>query len=101
MNNLQLLAEIRARYDHHESKLYLKEKYKNSLTFANQGGMWTVTSEFIAFLRTTSTETVILCDNYNNPIEVSVKDLLTQAQSIYDSVMTSWLQEYSTLTKKR
>lgn len=100
MDTKKLITEAKARFSHHESKLYLTEKYTNKLTFANQGGMWTASPEFIGFLRTSKNQ-VILQDNYNIPVKVTSKELCNAMEDLYNSVMEEWLKEYSELKTKR
>lgn len=100
MDTKKLITEAKARFSHHESKIYLTEKYSNRLTFANQGGMWTVSPEFIGFLRTAKNQ-VILKDDYNIPIKINSKELCNAMEDLYNTVMEEWLKEYTELKNKR
>lgn len=100
MDTQKLITEAKARFKHHENKIYLQEKYGNSLTIVSQGGMWTITPEFLGFLAS-SPETVILKDNYGNPIRVETKKLYSEAVQIYNTTMEAWLQEYNNLKNLR
>jgi hypothetical protein len=95
-----LITQAKARFKHQEAKLYLKEKYSNRLTLVSQNGLWSVTPEFLATLRS-SPETVVLIDQYDNPVKVDTYELLAVAEELYNTVMNSWLQEWSELEKTR
>lgn len=100
MNTQKLIQEAKARFKHHESKLYLAEKYKNMLTFAHSGGLWTATPELITFL-TVSPEQITLKDDFGIPIRVTSKDLLEHCWKVYTQTMDEWLQEYNNLQNLR
>lgn len=99
MSTKILVAEARARFNHVESKQYLKEKYTNLLTIAYAGGMWTVDRTLISFLDSAVSD--IMIDIYGNPIRVNRQEFLELAQSKYNEVMSAWLTEYETLPGKR
>lgn len=103
MSTKILVAEARARFNHAESKLYLREKYTNKLNISHAGGMWFINIELINFLRESSSgeATEILVDKFNNPIEVDRKEFLELATRIYNDNMAEWLREYNELSKKR
>lgn len=100
MNTQQLVNEAKTRFKHQESKLYLEEKYTSQLTFSNQGGSWTASPELISFL-TQSDSSVILLDNFKNPIKVDTKSLLEKMKSIYDTIMQEWYDEFEKLRGNR
>lgn len=101
MDSLNLIQEVKARFKHQESKIYLEEKYQNSLSFANQGGLWTASIELLTFLRTSTTDTVVILDNYNNPVRVEVAELRDAVEQVYEEVMSQWHTEYTELQKNR
>lgn len=100
MDTAILLSEIKARFNHNSAKDYLKDKYESKLVFADQGGLWKASIELLSFLRT-STPTTVLVDTYNNPVKVDTTQLLKKAESIYDSAMTQWADEWKELESKR
>lgn len=100
MDTIDLIKQAKARFNHLESKIYLQEKYKNKLTFPCQGGMWTATKEFIAFLGQCNGE-VVIEDVFGNPVKVDASTLLTQSWEIYNTVMGEWLNEYNGLSGYR
>lgn len=95
-----LLKEAKARFSHESAKQYLTEKYKNQLTIVNQGGMWKVSLELIGFLKN-APETVVLLDIYDNPLRINSKELLSNAENIFYTVMNNWHDEWSMLSKNR
>lgn len=101
MDTTALIREAKARFQHQESKQYLKEKYTNSLNFVNQGGFWTASVELIAFLRTSELAQVVLIDNYQKPIMVQVPELLSVAEETYTTVTEQWYTEFSELKTNR
>jgi hypothetical protein len=101
MNTDELIKESKAKFDHNLAKHYLKEKYQSKLIFADQGGLWKATPDFLSFLSSlTLIETVIL-DLHENPIKVNKESLSIKAHSIYHNVMTEWHEEWTELRKKR
>jgi len=96
MNTQQLVNDAKIRFKHQESKLYLEEKYSSQLTFSTQGGSWTATPELISFLKH-STSTIILLDNFKNPIKVDTVILLEKMEQVYSNVMQLWHEEFTKL----
>ena len=103
MSTKILVENIKQRFNHNESKLYLKEKYTNKLSTVHAGGMWTITPALIAFLRepTNDTEHEILVDSYGNPIKVNRQEFLAIAVATYNTVLTEWHLEYLELKDRR
>lgn len=85
------LATVRRQRDRQVSQDY----YLEQLNFEHNGYPWTADVALIAYLRTATTDTVVILDNYNRPRQVDVKSLLTVAQQIHDSVMAEWLAQDS------
>lgn len=103
MSTKVLVDNIRYRFDHGESKLYLKEKYTNKLAIAHAGGMWQITPALLAFLAhpTNDTSHEIMIDMYGNPVKVDRAEFLALANATYNEVMSQWHEEYTTLQAKR
>lgn len=101
MDAKNLIKESKARFDLHSQKKQLKEKYQSKLLFAEQGGLWEASPEFIGNLSSLNDETVILVDKYENPIKVNREELLIKANQIYTDVMSKWHEEYQLLESKR
>jgi hypothetical protein len=97
----KLLSETKARFEHNLAKSYLKEKYQNSLIFADQGGLWKASPELLSLLETSSAETVILIDTYDNPVKVNRDSLLQKAYTIYLNATEEYYNEWVELRKQR
>lgn len=98
--NKNLIQEIKARFNHHESKLYLQEKYINQLTMVSQGGLWTITPELLGYLKNAEEETILI-DNYNQPVKVNTQELLKTLEEKYKTVTENWLNEFNSVCQKR
>lgn len=101
MDTKQLLTEIKARFNHNLAKEYLKDKYDSKLIFAEQGGLWKASPELLTFLNSSTDETVIILDNYQNPVEAKRTLLLDKTKEVYNSVMQEWSTEWKQLESKR
>lgn len=97
----QLSQDVRARFNHQESKRILEEKWCGKLIIFTQYGTWKCSPELIAFLRTEPAESVILQDYYNRPVRVSVAELLTEVQKTYTEVMSAWRTEFQETARMR
>ena len=104
MNTDELISHSRVRFDHHQAKLVLKEKYQAKLTFAHAGGLWRAGPELINLL-TASVEHgqqgLVLLDLYDTPVMVDYKQLLKLAQERWQEQMNAWLVEYEELNRNR
>lgn len=101
MDTKSLIAEAKARFNHNSAKAYLKEKYETRLIVAEQGGLWRANLETINFLNGKQSETVILIDTFENPVQVNRSELLHKLVETYDAVMRDWYNEWVELEKKR
>jgi hypothetical protein len=101
MNVENLLAESKIRFDFISQKNQLKEKYQSKMIFADQGGLWISSLNFISELNGIDDEIIILLDNYENPIKVNRKQLLDKAKENYNNMITQWYEEYSLLKNNR
>lgn len=101
MDVKSLLTEAKARFQHNAAKDYLKEKYRDKTLLAEQGGLWRADKETISLLNSFDTESMILIDIYNNPVEVNRKDLLEKLKVVYQTTMTEYLKEWKELEAKR
>lgn len=101
MDTRLLVEETKARFAHNIAKDYLKNKYTGKLIIAEQNGLWKIDTQFIAFLSSVTTETVVIVDQYNNPVQVNTKELLEVAINTYHRVMTEWYDEHKKLENKR
>lgn len=101
MDVKSLLVEAKARFQHNSARDYLKEKYKDKLIVADQGGLWKADNETIAFLNSFDTETIILVDTFNTPVEVNRVELLEKLKELYLKVTQEYIKEWKELEAKR
>jgi hypothetical protein len=104
MTTENIVATVRARFDHEAAKRTLKEKYQARLTFAHAGGLWQAGPELINILTASLTvgqQGLYLLDLYDTPIAVDYRELLTLAQERWQEQMKSWTKEYEALSQNR
>lgn len=101
MDTKQLLTEVKARFNHNLAKEYLKDKYDSKLIFAEQGGLWKASTDLLTFLNSSTDETLVLLDSYQNPVEITRITLLYKTKEVYNTVMSDWLAEWKQLEGKR
>lgn len=100
MNTNELVSRMKRRFNHESSKLYLQEKYTAKLNTVCQGGLWKISPQFIATLKSLP-EVTILLDEYNSPTKINTRELLQHAEQLYFNVMEEWHKEYLILQNKR
>lgn len=101
MNTDDLVAHVRARFDHNTQKKILREKYEARMLFAHNGGMWRAGPELQTTLLTCPDAEAVILDLYQNPIKVNTQELLAQSQQRWQEQMNAWLVEYEQLQTKR
>lgn len=101
MDTKQLIKDSSARFNIISQKSQLKEKYNSKLIFADQGGLWKATPEFLSFLKGPTVNNLVILDLYENPIKVDKDLLTTKAYQLYTEVMNEWYTEYSKLQNNR
>jgi len=104
MDTKTLIKDAKARFSHNSAKAYLKEKYNSKLIIAEQGGLWRADAQTIALLSSLSsqfTETTVLIDTFDNPVQVDIVPLLESLTTLYNNVMTEWYSEWTELENKR
>jgi hypothetical protein len=105
MNTESLITDAKARFSHNSAKAYLKDKFSSKLIVAEQGGLWTASPQLISFIIAQSDftidDTVILIDNFDNPVQVKGPALLAVLQTTYNTVMNAWHAEWKELEGKR
>lgn len=78
----------------------LAEKFKENTVLAFNGGLFQVTPEFIAGIKTTRTPYII--DMNGNPIKVDdLDELILRAQETYEKAITTYGDEFTSLRTKR
>jgi len=100
MNTDELISHSRVRFDHHQARITLKEKYQAKFTFAHAGGMWQAGPELLTLLRC-CTGTVVVLDLYETPVQVNAEELYESALARWQEQMNAWLVEYQELNKNR
>jgi hypothetical protein len=102
MSTSQLIQNIKARMNHEVQKKVLEHKYTSKLIFAHNGGCWKASTALISFLVSMQDqETVIVLDEFNNPIRVNVTSLLQITKDTYVNVMNEWRVELDKLERMR
>jgi hypothetical protein len=101
MNTDKLISHSRARFDHHQARIVLKEKYQAKLTFAYGGGMWRASPELQNTLLTCPGTEAVLLDLYETPVKVDTRELMTLSQQRWQEQMNAWLVEYEELNRNR
>ena len=102
MNELDnLVNKIQLATDFQTNKRILREKIQTDLHMTHNGGMFKITPELLAFVKTWPVDELYLEDVYENPIELDRQTFLVTAQQHYQTVMNTWHQEYENLKKIR
>jgi len=101
MDTNELISHSRARFDHHQARIVLKEKYQAKMTFAHAGGMWRAGPELLILLQACPSEDAVILDLYNTPVRINIADLQHQAHSRWQEQMNAWLVEYEELNRNR
>jgi hypothetical protein len=101
MDTKTLILEAKARFNHNSAKVYLKEKYESKLIVADQLGLWSANPATINFLTSSTEDEIIIIDNFNNPVKIKRKVLLSKLNAVYKSTMEEWYTEWVELEKKR
>lgn len=101
MDKDALISHIRARFDHESQKRILREKYEARMLFAHAGGMWRAGPELQNILLTCPESEAVLLDLYENPVKITVSELMTISQQRWQEQMTAWHVEWEQLRTKR
>ena len=102
MDTNELISHSRARFDHHQARIVLKEKYQAKLTIAHKGGMFKAGPELLVLLHSCPVEDeIVIEDLYGNPIKIDPLELQHLAHSRWQEQMNAWLVEYEELNKNR
>jgi hypothetical protein len=96
-----IAAEVKLATDFQINKRILREKIQTDLHMIHNGGMFKITPELLAFVKTWSVEEMYLEDIYENPIQINKQVFLVTAQQHYQTVMNQWHQQYEELKKIR
>jgi hypothetical protein len=101
MDTNELISHSRARFDHHQARTVLKEKYQAKLTFAHAGGMWRAGPELLVLLATVPPGDAVVLDLYETPIRVNPEELRGLAMTRWQEQMNAWLVEYEESNRNR
>ena len=102
MNKIDnIVDEIRLATDFQINKRILREKIQTDLHMTHNGGMFKITPELLAFVKTWPVDELYLEDVYENPIKVDRQIFLVTAQQHYQTVMNTWHQQHEELKTKR
>ena len=102
MDTNELISHSRARFDHHQARIVLKEKYQAKLTFAHAGGMWRAGPELQSTIFTCGRiGEVVLLDLYETPVKVDTVELMALSQQRWQEQMNAWFEEYEELNRNR
>ncbi len=99
ISELKLLAD--AAFDHALYRKQLRERMQAELVFAQNGGLFKITPELLAFVQTWLTDELYLEDIHGNPIRLDRQTFLVRAQQHYQTVMNQWHVEFENSKKIR
>lgn len=101
MDTNELISHSRARFDHHQARTVLKEKYQAKLTFAHCGGMWRAGPELLVLLATVPPGDAVILDLYETPVRVNPEELRGLAMQRWQEQMNAWLVDSEELNRNR
>ena len=101
MDTNELISHSRARFDHHQARIVLKEKYQAKLTFAHAGGMWRADPELLVLLATVPPGNAVILDLYETPVRINPEELRGLAMQRWQEQMNAWLVEYEESNRNR
>jgi len=102
MNSIDdIVSEVHKATNFQVNKQILREKIQTDLHMTHNGGMFKITPELLAFVKTWPVDELYLEDVYENPIQIDRQIFLITAQQHYQTVMNQWHQEYEELKKIR
>jgi hypothetical protein len=99
ISDLKSLAN--AAFDHALYRKQLRERIQADLVFTENGGMFKITPELLAFVQTWPVDELYLEDIHGNPIQLSKQTFLIRAQQHYQTAMNAWHIEFEKSKKIR
>lgn len=99
VEKLQSLAN--QAFDRERSRLALRERMQAQLIMTANGGMFRITPDLLAFVKTWPIDELYLEDLHGNPVALDRQVFLVQAQQHYQTVMNAWHNEYQELQQIR
>jgi hypothetical protein len=97
----ELVEQIKQSTDFQANKRTLREKIQTDLHMVYGDGMFKISPELLAFVKTWPVDELYLEDVYQNPIKIDRQIFLVTAQQHYQTVMNEWHQQYEYLRKQR
>jgi len=97
----ELVEQIKQSTDFQANKRTLREKIQTDLHMVYGDGMFKISPELLAFVKTWPVDELYLEDVYQNPIKIDRQIFLVTAQQHYQTVMNEWHQQYEYLKKQR
>lgn len=88
-------------FDYAQFRKSLRERMQARLVLTQNGGMFCITPELIAFVKTWPADELYLEDMHGNPCRLDRQTFLVQAQQLYQEVMNEWHQEFEKSKKIR
>jgi hypothetical protein len=101
MDTNELVAHVRARFDHESQKRLLQEKYEAKMLFAHAGGMWRAGPELLTVLSVCKDTEAVLLDLYQTPIRITVQELHILAYQRWQEQLNAWLVEWEHVRHQR
>ena len=102
MDTNELISHSRTRFNHHQARITLKEKYQAKMIFAHAGGMWCAGPELHSTIFTCGRiGEVVLLDLYETPVKIDTAELMRLSQERWQEQMNAWLLEYEKLNQQR
>lgn len=92
ISNLKNIAD--AAFEHAVYRKNLRERVQAELIFTQNGGMFKITPELLAFVQTWPIDELYLEDMHGNPIKLEKQTFLVRAQQHYQTVMNTWHNEF-------
>ena len=81
MNNIEdIVSQVRKATDFQINKQILREKIQTDLHMTHNGGMFKITPELLAFVKTWPVDELYLEDVYENPVQINRQVFLVTAQ---------------------
>ena len=90
--NLKEIAETA--FDHAVYRKQLRERIQSQLVLTDSGGMFKITPELIAFVKTWPVDELYLEDIHGNPVKLDRQTFLVRAQQHYQTCMNEWQDEF-------
>lgn len=104
MSSVRLEKIANSNFDFKASKLRLLERIDSQLVFTHNGGLFKATPTLLSLLDVyinAGYDTIIILDEYQNPISVAVLDCKHEAMESHQYAMNAYQQEFNDLKKVR